>query len=152
MKKYFIVIILFLISFQLFAQVEEVKPSEKRTSLTVDILQGGGSLIGADFEALLSDRVGAQIGFGFTGFGAALNYHLKPSIRSSFFSLMYWHQGIGDGYSQSVLGPNYVYRGKKWFTAQIGLGYVLGYGPSWPVSATKSPVIFTYAIGAYFPL
>lgn len=152
MKKYFVVFVLFLFSFQLFAQEEIVIPQEKRTSLTIGVLQGGGSIVGADFEALLADRVGGQIGFGLTGFGAGINYHLKPSIRSSFFSLMYWHQGIGETYSQSVIGPNYVFRGKKWFTAQIGLGYVLGYGPSWPTSATKSPVILTYAIGAYFPL
>ena len=152
MKQSIIVIGLFLFSFQLFAQIDEVIPPEKRTSLTVGILQGGGSIVGADFEALLSDRVGAQIGFGFLGYGAALNYHFKPTIRSSFMSLMYWHQGVGNGYTQSLIGPNYVFRGKKWFTAQIGLGYVLGYGSGWPTTVKQTPVILTYAIGAYFPL
>jgi hypothetical protein len=49
MKQSIIVIGLFLFSFQLFAQIDEVIPPEKRTSLTVGILQGGGSIVGADF-------------------------------------------------------------------------------------------------------
>lgn len=81
--------------------------SKERFSLTVGILQGGGSLVGADLEVLLSDYVGIQAGAGFIGYGAGLNVHLKPSIRSSFISLAYWHQGTGETHSQTVIGPTF---------------------------------------------
>jgi hypothetical protein len=120
--------------------------------ITVGILQGGGSLVGGDLELKLVDRLGIQIGAGIVGFGAGLNFHLKPTIRSSFISLQYWHQGVGDSYTQSLLGPNFVYRGKKWFSAQLGIGFTLENGPGWPESQEPIPVMLTYAIGIYFPL
>lgn len=152
MNKIFFVTLLLGVSLAISAQIEEPLVNEKNNSITIGILQGGGSLVGADFEALLSKQMGIQIGAGFVGYGAGINYHFKPSIRSSFISLQYWHQGFGTSYTQSLVGPTYVFRGKKWFTAQIGLGYVLGYGPAWPANATKSPVILMYSIGAYFPI
>jgi len=153
MKKTIIMSFLLILSVNFFAQtVSENFPTEKRTSLTVGFLQGGGSLVGADFEALLTDRFGVQIGAGLVGYGAALNYHLKPSIRSSFLSLMYWHQGSGDSFTQSMIGPSYVFRGRRWFTAQIGLGFALDKGPAYPTTMTQPPVMLMYSIGAYFPL
>lgn len=131
--KQILIIILICISANLFSQVEQVSEyAEKRSSITIGILQGGGSMVGADVEFLLTDRFGLQIGAGYVGFGGGLNYHFKPSIRSSFISLQYWNQGIGDSFSQNVIGPNFVYRGKKWFTAQIGLGVPLKKGPALP--------------------
>jgi hypothetical protein len=124
----------------------------ERTSLSVGVLNGGGGLIGADFETLLSPRVGLQLGAGLVSYSLGLNYHLKPGIRSSFLSLSYWHQGLGAGFTQSMLGPSYVFRGKKWFTAQLGLGYILDRGPAFPATAVQTPVILTYSIGAYFVL
>jgi hypothetical protein len=152
MKKSFIILLYVCISLSLYSQVVENQDVEKKSSLTIGVLQGGGSLVGADFETLVSNNLGLQLGAGLVGFGAGLNYHFKPSIRSSFISLQYWHQGFGSSYSQSLIGPNFVYRAKKWFTAQIGFGYVLGHGPAWPSSAATPPVILTYSIGAYFPL
>jgi len=151
---------LFIISLALFGTIsvaftqgnttgtEEVK----KTSLTVGLLQGGGSLAGADFEALISDRVGLQIGAGFMGYGAGINYHLKPGINSSFLSLSYWNQGVGDSFTQRLVGPTFVYRARKIFTAQIGLGFVLERGPAYPSHLGEPPVILMYSIGAYFPL
>jgi len=153
MKKLIISLLLMSISLGMYSQIAaDQQEIEKSSSLTVGFLQGGGSLFGADFETLLSKKIGLQLGAGLFGYGGGLDFHLKPSIRSSYISLQYWHQGFGTGYTQSVLGPSFVYRGERWFTAQIGLGYVLGYGPSWPGSAVKSPVILTYALGAYFPI
>ncbi len=128
-------------------------PAMKETScITVGILQGGGSLVGADLELLLSDHFGAQIGAGLVGFGAGLNYHFKPGIRSSLLSLQYWNQGIGDSFTQSLIGPSFVYRGRKWFTFQIGLGAVLDIGDHDLYEPGEEPdVLLTYAIGAYFP-
>ena len=152
MKKIIFVAFLICISSGMFSQVVENQEIEKNSNLTIGILQGGGSLVGADFETLVSKQVGMQFGAGLVGFGAGINYHFKPSIRSSFISLQYWHQGFGTGYTQSLVGPTYVFRAKKWFTAQIGLGYILGYGPAWPATSAKSPVILMYSIGAYFPI
>ena len=121
------------------------------SSLTVGVLEGGGSLIGADLELMMSARCGLQFGAGFVGFGGGLNYHFKPTIRSSFVSVQYWHQGIDESYTQSLIGPCVVLRAKKLFTAQIGLGYALGKGPAWPEEKKQSPVMLTYAIGLYFP-
>lgn len=147
------ILVLICISTSLFSQVEEVNASaEKRSSITIGVLQGGGSLVGADLEFLLTKRFGIQAGAGFTGFGGGLNYHLKPSIRSSFISLQYWHQGVGSSFAQSLIGPNFVYRGKRWFTAQIGLGFPLAQGPAYPANQEQPPVMLMYSIGGYIPL
>ena len=61
------------------------------------------------------------------------------------------HQGIGDSYVQSVAGPAFVYRGKKWFTFQIGLAAPLEKGPAMPLNFEQPPIMLTYSIGAYIP-
>jgi hypothetical protein len=132
---------------------QEIQPENNpKTVITLGILQGGGSLIGADFEFLVGERVGMQIGAGLIGFGAGLNYHLKPDIKSSMISVQYWHQGFGDTYTQSLLGPTYIFRAKKLFTAQIGLGFALEEGPSWPEDKEQPPVMLMYSIGFYLPV
>jgi hypothetical protein len=108
-------------------------------------------LVGVDIEVMLDRRFGIQVGGGFVGFGGGLNYHLKPGGRSSFISMQYWHQGIGDSFAQSVAGPNYVYRARSWFTAQVGIGAALDQGPAWPEDVEQPGVMLMYAIGAYFP-
>jgi hypothetical protein len=50
-----------------------------------------------------------------------------------------------------VIGPNLVFRGKKWFTAQIGLGFPVEKGPAFPSSMKQPGVMLTYAIGGYIP-
>ncbi len=157
MKKVLILIFVSVVYLTINAQTEQPQQmnesgNEGRASLSVGILNGGGGLVGADFEALLSNRVGLQLGAGLVSYSVGLNYHLKPGIRSSFLSLSYWHQGLGDNFAQSVFGPSYVFRGKKWFTAQIGLGYVLDRGPAFPATMEQTPVILTYSIGVYFVL
>ncbi|MFO7370646.1 MAG: hypothetical protein R6X09_10285, partial [Bacteroidales bacterium] len=80
-----------------------------------------------------------------------VNFHLKPDVRSSFVSIQYWHQGIEENFAQSLIGPSFVFRAKRIFTAQIGLGFVLEKGPAWPSSETQPPVILTYSLGLFFP-
>lgn len=151
MKK-ILIILMICISTNLFSQTgEEKEPIEKQNSFTVGILQGGGSLIGGDFEFLVSDHFGFQFGGGIVGFGGGFNYHFKPSIRSSFISIQYWNQGIGDSFTQNLIGSNYVFRGKKWFTFQIGLGAPLERGPAMREDFKQTPVMFMYSIGAYMP-
>jgi hypothetical protein len=150
--KQILLIIMICISTNLFSQSEYINEQiEKRNSITIGILQGGGSLIGADLEFLLTDRLGFQLGAGFVGFGGGLNYHFEPSIRSSFISLQYWNQGFGDSFVQNLVGPNYVYRSRKWFTCQIGLGFPLGRGPAMSDDLEQPPVMLTYSIGGYIP-
>ncbi len=140
------------LSTNLFSQTEQISNvEEKRNCITIGFFQGGGSLIGADFEFLLTDRFGIQLGAGIVGFGGGINYHLKPSIRSSFISLQYWNQGVGDAFAQNLIGPNFVYRGKRWFTFQIGLGATLSKGPALPDNYEQSPIMLMYSIGGYIP-
>jgi hypothetical protein len=120
-------------------------------SLTIGVLEGGGSLVGFDYETLLTKNFGLQLGMGLVGFGAGLNHHFRPGIRTSFMSLQYWHQGFGETYTQSLLGPSYVFRAKKFFTCQIGFGFALEKGPAWPETTVQPPVMLTYAVGGYFP-
>jgi hypothetical protein len=126
--------------------------TEPKVAVTLGFLNGGGAIVGADFEFMLTERVSLQLGAGLPSFGAGINYHLKPGIRSSMINLGYWHQGIGETYFQSVLGPSYVFRARKLFTAQIGLGYLLEEGPAWPTDRVHPSVMLLYSIGIYLPV
>jgi hypothetical protein len=125
--------------------------SDYTKCVSIGILHGGGGLLGLDMEFKLTDHLGIQAGAGLFSFGGGLNYHFKPTIRSSYLSLLYWHQGIGSSYTESLIGPSLVFRGKKWFTAQIGLGALIEKGPAWPDDTETVPFMLTYAIGIYFP-
>jgi hypothetical protein len=120
--------------------------------MTIGILNGGGSLLGFDYEVLIENRLSAQIGFGLIGFGAGLNIHFRPTIRSSCVSFQYYHQGLDDFFIQNLLAVNYIYRESKMFTFQIGLGVPLKRGPGFPDFMKQTPVILTYSIGIYYPL
>jgi hypothetical protein len=113
------------------------------------VLHGGGSLFGGDLEFRLGRFTAIQFGVGFKGYGAALNFHLAPSLRSSYLSLMYWHQGIGSSFSQSMVGPTVVVRAWGFFTFSLGLGYILDQNPNFIVEKKKGDVIHTYAVGGY---
>jgi len=152
MKKLYILLLVIFLSVNIFSQKQDSYVIEKRAALTIGIMQGGGSLVGVDFEAMIGQKFAAQVGAGAFGFGAGLNYHFKPSVRSSFLSLQYWHQGLGSAYYQAVVGPTFVYRFRKLFTAQLGLGYRVEEGPSFNSSLTPSPIMLLYSIGIYFPL
>jgi hypothetical protein len=150
--KILLSIFIIVISTNLFSQIDDYV-IEERSCITIGILKGGGSILGADMEFLISDRFGAQVGFGLVGFGGGLNYHFEPSIRSSFVSLQYWNQGTGVSFAQNLIGPSFVHRSSKWFTAQIGLGYVISQTPAFQrLFDTNTPVIFTYSIGVYLPM
>ncbi|MBT3209808.1 MAG: hypothetical protein HN704_18155 [Bacteroidetes bacterium] len=153
MKKLFILLFIFGFNYNLFSQIDYGQNTfEKRNCITIGILQGGGSLVGVDFESLITQKVGLQFGFGFVGFGGALNYHFKPTVRSSFLSLTYWNQGVGESFTQNLFGATYVFRGKKWFTFQIGLGFPISKGPAWPDDFEQTPAMLLYSIGGYIPL
>ncbi|TAJ11706.1 hypothetical protein DMA11_15760 [Marinilabiliaceae bacterium JC017] len=149
MKKIASLLFICFISINIYSQdSQQVSP---QNSFTFGFLYGGGALLGADCEMLLTKQFGLQAGFGIMAIGGGLNYHFKPSVRSSFVSLQYWHQGFANSHTQSAIGPCYVYRSKKWFTFQIGLAKTLDKGPNWPEDKKHPPIILTYAIGAYIP-
>ena len=149
MKKFLLLIMLSMFVFQ--ANAQRV-PSEKKMSIAAGVLQGGGGIVGADFEFMFSKHFSVQGGIGLTSFGAGVNYHFKPFINSSMISLMYWHQGIGNTFTEALLGPVYTYRAPKVFQFQIGLGAVVQEGPNIPESSKGMPMMLTYSIGVYFPL
>ena len=149
MKKFVLIVLVALFSVQLMAQRV---PSEKKMSISAGFLQGGGGLVGADLEYLFSDHFSVQAGAGLISCGAAINYHFKPFINSSMLSVSYWHQGFGDAYTQSVVGPVYTFRAPKVFQFQIGMGYRVNEGPNLPEANKKVPVMLLYSIGVYFPI
>ncbi len=135
----------------MFSQTDKEEKIEKKRCITIGVLQGGGSILGADIEGLVYKNLGLQVGVGFVGFGGGINWHFSPEIRSSFVSLQYWHQGFDQSYTQSMAGPNIVYRGKRWLTCQLGIGFALEKGPAYPTKVTQTPVMLMYAIGIYIP-
>lgn len=149
MKKYLLIALLAVFSVQAMAQRE---PSPKKCAISAGVLQGGGGLVGADFEVMISDRFSAQAGAGLLSFGAGINYHFKPFINSSMISLVYWHQGIGNSHTIGWAGPVYTFRAPKVFQFQIGMGYKTDYGPAATSEMQELPVGLLYSIGVYFPL
>lgn len=133
------------------SQEDSSKIPFSNTALTIGLLEGGGSLIGVDCEFLVYKNIGFQLGIGAVGYGAGLNIHFKPTTQSSFISFMYWHQGLGDSFTQSSFGPAYIFRARKLFTAQIGIAKTLEKGPGYPEDMDFPPVMLTYAIGIYLP-
>ncbi len=115
----------------------------------------GATYIGTEFEFMFLRRFGFQLGGGVLGAGAGINYHFSPTIRSSYFSIQYNVHGIGNdinwGYKKTTIGPAIVFRGRRWFTAQVGIGYILDKGPADNDYVSNIPVALTVGIGAYVP-
>lgn len=132
--------------------IKEKMDEDRNSAITVGFLNGGGALIGFDMEIMVSKRFGIQIGGGYIGYGAGVNFHFSPRINSSFLSIQYWNQGHESSFVQSLIGPSLVFRARKLLTAQIGLGYVLERGPAYPESLGTPSAILTYSIGLFFPL
>ena len=123
------------------------------TKLTIGILQGGGGLIGMDFEHLISKNIGLSVGVGIRSYGASFHYHIKPDITSSSVAINYWHQGWGDSYVQSIVGPSYVFRLGRKFSGQLGIGGLVDKGPYYENAYNdiqKSDILLIYSLGMYF--
>ena len=156
MKKSLFVIVLSLLPVLLMSQdlsegTSDAMLSDKRAAVTVGLLQGGGSLVGVDLEYLVAPKIGLQAGIGYVGFGAGLNFHLKPAINSSFISLAYWHQGMGESFAQDILGGVFTFRARKLLSASLGLGAPLSKGPALSEDFVQPPVMLLYSIGIYLP-
>jgi hypothetical protein len=145
--KAIIAIALLIFSLKSIAQVNNQSPEEK-IMMSVGIGHGGGSIVGADLEFGLGNRFGAQIGLGYPGIGAGLNFHSKPTLRSSFLSLQYIQAGYSLSRCVSAVGPVFVYRGKKWFTFSVG--YVIEVQNTFNSNISGTGIVL--AIGGYFPI
>ena len=104
MKKYLLVVLL-LAAFSVGAMAQR-EPSPKKCAISAGVLQGGGGLVGVDFEAMIGSHFSAQAGVGLLSFGVGVNYHFKPFINSSMVSMVYWHQGLGDSHTVGWVGPS----------------------------------------------
>jgi hypothetical protein len=121
--------------------------------LTLGFFQDGGSLIGFDFEQLVTENIGLSVVAGFLGFGASIHYHLKPAVNSSSIAFNYLHQGIGDTYFQSAIGPSYVIKISKLFSGQLGMAEIIDKGPNFYefYEEGKEPeIMLIYSLGVYF--
>jgi len=105
---------------------QEGKPQVAETSaITIGILQGGGGLLGVDYEALVADRLGVQVGVGLVSMGAGLTYHQENTVNSNAVWVGVWNQGLpGGSASTSYVGVSYIMRGWGWLNGQIGIAYV----------------------------
>ncbi len=124
--------------------------SESKHSVSIGYQQGGGGYIGGELEYLFYKKLGVQVGAGYISYCAGINYHFRPNIKSTYFSFQYLnHKDIA-----SLMGASIVYRGKRWLTTQVGLGFILSKGPSFPTDGffPDNSTIMLYSIGAYFPL
>ncbi len=171
MKWSIVLFLLTQVSFSGFSQVES--PSIPTNCISIGLGNGGGSLLGIDYELIAADFIGIQGGLGFSPFGEGLtlryqetlglfsfgpglsadcsiNYHFRPGARSSMVGISYWYRfgnHKDDGYFvQSIIGASFVYRAPKWFTIQAGLGH----------STSKyfegDPKLFLlFSMGAYIP-
>ena len=162
-NRYFVLFIFVLTASLCFGQQglaeSDAQPVERssRSSINVGVLMGGGGLIGADLEFLVGKRVGLQVGGGLGSAGFGVNYHLQPNnIRSSFLSVQYWHQGFGNNFYASYVGPMFVFRARRILQIGIGFGTVISTGPGWERAwaGRNAPgnIALLYNIGMYFPL
>jgi len=148
MKKLILFAISIVFSINMFAQ------TDKTTAASVGVMMGGGSLIGVDVEYVIpKSSLGLQVGAGIFSVGAAINYHLKPDIRSSMISLQYYRQGFGDNYYASWLGPMFIFRAKKIFQAGLGIGALIDKGDKWYTlteAYQNSSGSLLFQLGVYF--
>ena len=161
MRKFLLIALLAILSIPMMAegpgslllnQTKERVPSEKKACISAGVLQGGGGLVGVDFEYMIGKNFSAQAGLGAVSFGGALNYHFKPFINSSMVSVVYMHQGIGQSYTASWVGSTYTFRAPKIFQAQIGFGYMVDFGPKATSTMQSNPFGLIYSIGVFFPI
>jgi hypothetical protein len=152
--RHLLIIMLLLISSAAIAQREAENPRNRdRVALSLGILNGGGSIFGGDLEVLIGNNLGLSAGAGWRGYGAGINLHFKPTVRSSFITFEYLHQGIGETHAQTIIGSSFVLRSKGGFACKLGFGHVIEEGRRSPYEGKKMPkFILLYALGGYIPL
>jgi len=155
MYKAFCIFFLFNISLFVYSQSEDIQLEKKKKEvaiLTFGFFEGGG-LVGLNAEYLIYKNFGIQAGLGLLGYEAALNFHFKDTIRSSYFSLQYINQGFDQYFVQSIIVGSCVFRGKKNLSTRIGLGLINELGPKHPYKKDLTPnFLLMFSIGMYVPI
>lgn len=123
----------------------------EQTVIMIGYGNGGGSILGADIETLVSPHIGVQAGAGFLGFNAGVNYHFKPKIHAPYISLQYWYNGISNAYAYQSIGPFIGLRFLKFVNLTAGYSYLLDTGPNAINKIEDSKFVFSYTVGVYFP-
>jgi len=140
------------LAYAAFAQTDPVP--DKKNAITIGFLQGGGGLVGFDYERLIAGGVGLQLGVGITSVGAGLTFHLnEETTDSSAIWAGVWNQGVpGDTRSATYIGMSSILRGWGWLNGQIGLGYVVFVGDGMKAATgigEKTKVLLLYSLGWY---
>ena len=135
-------------------EIEDVsRGREERIAVNFGAFMGGGGLIGFDFGGLISNRIGLQAGAGLPSFSIGLNYHLRPYINSSFFSLKFSQLGFGNNHIATTIGPGFDFRARRIFQAGIDFGYVVRKGPNFYNAFNEDThILFNFRVGLFFPL
>ena len=127
---------------------KEKRKHEKGIFATVGHHYAGATVAGLELEFAIS-RIGVFGGAGVYGLGGGVNIHVKPDPLSSYVSCLFWKNGIGDTYRQSVVGASYNYRGTRWLSMQIGLGKIVDRGSEF--NNFSNDFLLLYSIGAFVP-
>lgn len=117
-----------------------------KNSISVNVVYALGFFYNMEYERLFAKRFGISATAGFYGAGVGLNVHLKPSIRSSYFTLRTLLQSPKDNPYYLVGGPAFVYRGKNWLSAQAGVFFTGG-----NQDKLKYPILISLGLGGYIP-
>ena len=119
-------------------------------TITVGVLQGGGALLGFDFEQRLARHFGIQVGAGVIAVGGGITWYPTPGIRRNHWYVGYSHEGIARDYSLSIVGLTHVWRSEHRLSWQLGAGARVGNVPDASHSRDVT-IILLYSIGACLP-
>jgi hypothetical protein len=135
MKK---TIVLAMMAIHAFSGVASENKYDGKTSIaTVGILQGGGGIVGVDYESMINNKWGVSVGLGVPSFGASVHYHFEPSITSNSIALNYWKQGFESSNSVTYLGITHVWRMTSGWSAQLGISSIVHEGEEFKRTAKR---------------
>lgn len=137
------------------AAIGQINPGiYERNEKTVIVLgygSGGGSIVGADIETLLTGRLGFMAGAGFIGANVGFNFHLKPKIRSPYLSVQLWQNGLSYAHIYTSVGPYLGVRLFNFLNVEAGVGYILATGDNATQAVLDSDIALGLKVGAFFP-
>lgn len=128
---------------------EGYEPKEK-VAFTLGVSNGMESLITANVAFMPGRLVGWQLEGSQRGLGAGMHFHFEDEITSSAVGFRYWHNGIGEEFTQPVAGLTFLFRSQYHISGELGLGYIFKNSGFNANHVRENGVIFLYSIGFYF--